>query len=1763
MGLSDTVHSIGGHGLKWLGSGIEAFSGSPSKIKRQGEELLKTAELMRQGREGSEILYSNPSDKALRTAGDLAVDLPIYGAATAAVPQAAVVRGANLLGKAGRFGKALSQGAKNEMVRDSIANAVVDTLRTGDIKEGARGAALGALIGSTHGRSPIARSLVSGSGAYVLTDGDIGASLLMGALPGVSAAVERRARARSEAKADPKADGEYRRRIAAAESATVDSEANRVRNDLGDAIFGDFSPGDRVRIAGTDFVMQENGSWKTNDGAVVTRGDLAEIARSGKPVPKPTPEAAKPQEKVAEAPKEAVAAEPSGEAVATPEAAPVSVAKESPAVSSPQVAQTPATAISVGSRLSAGRGPAWVVTAIDGENVTLQRFIGGKPNTTTVTMSEAAGMKPPKTKPVKQTAVDDAVEAPKVDAVAEPVAQPPVVRQEPAQPVVAQEQIAQPPVATGGPIRPPVAGQVPVRPPVAQSAQVRPQAAKPVSVEKPKPVVTQDGVTGGPLRPRRNGGSVTRQGAKQSALPDYFENNELLTGIDMDARSKYIRSTDQSWQPMKDWSADYADDHYGALLVSSPEIMTLARRDPRMDPMIERISDFKGTRKDAEDLRKWFRANFLPEEISELMRDMGDPNSNSMAAQSYRELAKTAEETRAAAEKRKARLTRMEPGVSDEIAREQSIATGDAGAVADAEGGTTASDTGVGGTGRANLRVGVKPKTVGALLESIVGKKQGIFRDGKPTTYIVEAIEPDGGIRVLVNGEPMNVPAAEVESFLRDEMHVAVNSEPNPFGRRRQKAEVSEESRIAQEAADAMASEAERELADLEARGIRISGETPEGPTRRRGSVADEDIAALDAEIAAARAEEEALNASLAEKPRPKRSKKKLSASLTPSDVAPRAELRERPRRSVNPNEPRVEGPESPRPEAPLKSTDIVEADGIKIAPDDLSRSERLNIDYIDQQAPLKDLGDDIYRRHRMLAGNDGKVEAAWHKSGVMEGLDRVREEGAYDQFAEILQLERAKEVLESRDPKKVGKIAGLNLEETTAALEQARALLTPSQLQAVEEAQRRIYGLSRELLERARDGGLISSDQFIRMTQEGVNDKYVPLLELEKYLDGDPGGSVIKGFDYETAGPLADPIVSLVRQTARTIDAAEKNAVKLEIVKRLDDPEIARFVQPMNEGVRDYNTRDYGHFDVYVDGNKQSYLTTRPIADALNYYEPQLMNRAMDFIRKTNEILRMGATSHNPAFFLPNVIRDVFTAKFNSPVGLSTIEWLKGIKSAVVRDDVYWGWKAAGGAQSGWRAKHFAAASDVAEKNILKTRPTKNPIKKFIGYLEWLSETSEAATRLGVYRTSLKHGSDATTAAWHSRNATVDFAKAGKKGRYLNQLIPFLNARIQAKANIVETIRRSPTEATIRIAAYGVVPAMLSWAWNVTQFPDEWDKISEFEKEKNLMLVLDSGYDGDRLQSVLKLPTGDMQMFGYATIKALDLLRKDDPRAAERIAWNMIFETLPFEIGNDNGVSLKKIVGSLSPVALRAPIEYALGENLYTELPTTKPYMKDRSMPNERELDTPSAVTLASDVLKHVPVVGKFASPVRIAQAVKTMTGGAGEMFGIRLPSMFIDALTGQETVDARKPLDPISRRFIGADARADQSESFDDIGESRRTVADEKSDDVNAIEHYWRKFVRATSDDDRTDALESLAASRPDLLPEFSARVTRFYQQGMRTGPSKAIASEPVEVRAEYVKRRLARAGDDDEMRTDELAKLAAEGLLTPDVLASMAAR
>lgn len=456
-------------------------------------------------------------------------------------------------------------------------------------------------------------------------------------------------------------------------------------------------------------------------------------------------------------------------------------------------------------------------------------------------------------------------------------------------------------------------------------------------------------------------------------------------------------------------------------------------------------------------------------------------------------------------------------------------------------------------------------------------------------------------------------------------------------------------------------------------------------------------------------------------------------------------------------------------------------------------------------------------------------------------------------------------------------------------------------------------------------DAGFLSPEaaQTIRSQNPDYSPLYRVMDQMDDYLglptrktmQGTQPISKIKGSERQ----ILSPVESIIENTFKQRAAIEKNRVAQSIVNlQKVAPELG-FSKVSKSGT--------DTITVWNGGKKEFWRVGQDIAETAKGVNEESMNMVLKLLQKPASLLRQGATGRNPEFMLPNILRDQLDAAVTSKYGyIPFVDYLSGLKSMLTDDEVYKQWE-----MSGAKIDLGELSGRKSITKLFENTNNKKRLRDWLGAgLDIMGKYSEQPTRVGLFKKAYQKTGDPLIAMMESRDATVDFARMGSKMSAANSIIPFLNVGVQGFDKLIRAFKNNPAKVLFNAALYGVAPAVATTIYNLTQYPQEYNEIPQYEKDDNFVLV--KGRNANGTVDYVTFPKGNV--LPTITNPAESLINhvfKNDQRSFGEMVTNVLSSTLPV-IGD--GSSLKEVgiktFGGNFPQAGKPALETLLNKSFY-----------------------------------------------------------------------------------------------------------------------------------------------------------------------------------------------------------------------------------------
>ena len=522
-----------------------------------------------------------------------------------------------------------------------------------------------------------------------------------------------------------------------------------------------------------------------------------------------------------------------------------------------------------------------------------------------------------------------------------------------------------------------------------------------------------------------------------------------------------------------------------------------------------------------------------------------------------------------------------------------------------------------------------------------------------------------------------------------------------------------------------------------------------------------------------------------------------------------------------------------------------------------------------DQFTPIKDLSKKAYALARLSKGAAGAVEALL-KHGKLKLVDGVYDAdtsgGALERVFMPLQNEvgdflwwvaahRAGE-LSQQDRENLFTpadiAAGKSLDQGTVNFNYTlrNGQVTRDRTLIFKDALKNYDEFNQNVLDMAEQSGLISSD--VRKTLGAA--MYVPF-----YRESEDGSAYGTGPSVSAALVRQNPFKKLkggeqklkpdllqnvLMNWGNIIDASAKNRAGLETLKAAEQMGVA--VEAPEAVVRDMG-RSTGNKQgvVWVQdaGVKRYFLVDDPyvLAAISSLQYSGMKGPIMDAMGAFKQWLTVGVTA-SPAFKIRNLVRDSITAVATAPLSANLLENLRsGATSAYSKDQSFVSALAGGGLirfndmiEGNQSARVRQLVRMGTDKGTIldsddKVQALRNRFEKaFMAYSE-VGNISEEINRLALYKKLKSEGFSDAEANLAARDL-LDFSMQGTWStvRFLTQVVPFMNARIQGLYKLGRATKEDPARFGAVLGAVALASIALMAAYSDD---DDWKKREDWDR--------------------------------------------------------------------------------------------------------------------------------------------------------------------------------------------------------------------------------------------------------------------------------------------------------------------------------------------
>lgn len=337
-----------------------------------------------------------------------------------------------------------------------------------------------------------------------------------------------------------------------------------------------------------------------------------------------------------------------------------------------------------------------------------------------------------------------------------------------------------------------------------------------------------------------------------------------------------------------------------------------------------------------------------------------------------------------------------------------------------------------------------------------------------------------------------------------------------------------------------------------------------------------------------------------------------------------------------------------------------------------------------------------------------------------------------------------------------------------------------------------------------------------------------------------------------------------------------------------------------------------------FFENGRQSWLLfpTPAAAQALKGLHGQQVGEILGMIGVGTRFFSRMVTSRNPAFWLPNFLRDTAQAMwtlvaergvregFDVLAGAwkvlpSVVMHSFGKKTALsplidqaILDGIKTTWVGVRTLQERLQEMHDALAPKTGVGVFVR-----NGLRTF----DAISDAFETATRLSMYQHELQRGKSRREAALAAKNITVNFDKKGTLTPSLAALYSFFNPAVQGSRRIIEAATGTSRglQVTALTVTMGLLWEMLSYALSDDDEAtglSAYGQLASWTKDRNLHMPFAVG----GVYLTYPMPYGISSIFGFGRYMAHLVFDDLDPRisragAVQAAFWNTVNEFQPF----------------------------------------------------------------------------------------------------------------------------------------------------------------------------------------------------------------------------------------------------------------------------
>lgn len=608
----------------------------------------------------------------------------------------------------------------------------------------------------------------------------------------------------------------------------------------------------------------------------------------------------------------------------------------------------------------------------------------------------------------------------------------------------------------------------------------------------------------------------------------------------------------------------------------------------------------------------------------------------------------------------------------------------------------------------------------------------------------------------------------------------------------------------------------------------------------------------------------------------------------------------------------------------------------------------------------------------------------------------------------------------------------------------------TPKEIKDIAEKAQELNSKTLDLLH---DAGIITDELY-----NGLRTKYKYHVPLQRVMDeADDIGTVLsaRGFDVKGTGirkakgserEVQDILGNIVNNYEQAVIRAEKNIVDKATLAfvRNNEKNISHLMEvkkPRAQGL-DFEgkpimerTHDPKILQMYENGKPIWIEIKDPkLAAAFRGVNKETVGPLINGLGAYTRFYGGLATRFNPAFALPNKIRDLqevfvymaaqedigFSGAFKTvgrdPASIKDVlAGLRGENTAGAR--LYAEMKAAGGTTGGMGLSTRKQTEMNLDKifDTARSRPRK-VAKDLIQYVDNWNTIFEDSTRLSVYKTALEKGATKERAAFLAKEASINFNRTGKEGAFISALYMFAKPSIQGSAKMMRAMRNPKVATAVAVGMGTAVSATTEWNDRVN--PEWRDVVTKWDRMNGLPVMLPSE-DGKSRYFVIPVS------WGLKPILVTANLINDSLQGHPTDAIDAVGKVLSSMVDAYNPIGGTDIASTLTPTFADIPVEIARNQSWSGAPIRPTPYNNE---PKDIQYfdtlkNTAQGRGAIATTKKLQESTGFLMSPADLNYALDQLEGGAG-----RFGKQSAELLYGITTDAPTPPADewPFVSRFL-----------------------------------------------------------------------------------------------------------------------------------------